>query len=70
MRDIRLSPLERECWRERASGADYREIGRRLGVTGDRAKYETYGAAAKLIRQWQMRLSRPVLRKVLRRIGK
>jgi hypothetical protein len=39
MRDIRLSPLERECWRERASSADYREIGSSLGVSGERAKY-------------------------------
>jgi hypothetical protein len=59
--------LERECWRERASSADYREIGRRLGVSGDRAKYETYGAAAKLIRRWQMKLQRLTLRRVLRR---
>ena len=70
MRDVSLSMLERECWRLREIYCDYRRIGAKLGISGEHAKYETYGAAAKLIRRWQMRLSRPMLRKVLRRKGK
>lgn len=70
VRDITLSQLERECWRLRAITRDYREIGQRLGISGERAKYETYGAAAKVIKRWQAKLPRPTLRKVLRRKGK
>lgn len=67
MRNLTLTVLERDCWRLRAAGADYREAGQRLSISGERAKYETYGAAAKLIRRWQKRLPRPALRKVLER---
>jgi hypothetical protein len=70
MRDTSLSPLERECWRLRSVCRDYRKIGERLGISGDHAKYETYGAEAKLIRQWQIKLPRLVLRRVLARKGK
>ena len=70
MRNISLSQLERECWRLRDACRDYRQIGQRLSISGERAKYEVYGAAAKLIRRWQKRLPRPVLQKVLGRKGK
>lgn len=65
MRDISLTLLERECWRLRATCGDYRQIGTKLGISGEHAKYETYGAAAKLIRRWQMKLPRPLQRRVL-----
>ena len=52
-----LTYKEREYWRLKCAGLDFREIGARFGVSGNTVKYIIYGAPAKLIRGWQERRS-------------